>query len=296
MSTGKNDKETKGSSGHDHHHGESCGHDHGHNGHAHGHHHHEHHEGCGHDHSHDHGHSEHARHAFTKEQMDVFGRISPVELQEVIHEFVEDEQYGHAVPALEVLVSRLPKNSEEQRDTKYQLALLYSLVREDNKALPLWQEIVTEAGEQDESLLCDALFHMASTYVETGDLKAGRKAFDQGIAVARRIGDIEWIASYEHEVALIEQNEGHLERANELLLSALNVRRKLDDTYALSLNLLHLGEVAEAMNKTAEAKSYYQESLAIARKDEELQDERKMLEEKLAALNSAELKNKLGKF
>lgn len=275
---------------HHHEHGEQCSHHH--HDHQHGDdcdHHHEHGEHCSHHHHH-HETEAVGRYEFSSAELTKFSQMPVEEITKQAHGFMDADEFGKAVPLLEVILEKT--KGQDNFETKHELALLYSLIEEEEKSLPLWSDLLTMARKSKPDLLCEVLFHFGSASLDLGKDAEARPLFEEALKIAKT-SNPEWTAAVEQELAMVERNAGHYDVAEKLLANALKDRRENGDGYDICLTLLHMGEVYEAQQKTKEAKAAFEEALNIAKKDEALSEEKKLLEEHVARLNTANLKGKL---
>lgn len=269
---------------HEHEHDEHCGHDH-HHGHVHGPH-------CAHHHDHEHEHND-SRHEFSQDELARFSKASSSELKKQIEHAMEHDEFGKVVPILEILVGKMEANDPSFFDARFQLAVLYSLVHEEERAVPLWESLLAEARKSRKDALTEILFHFGSTLSDLDDADRALALLEEGLKSADDGEDDELRASILHELSILDRHNQNFAKAEERLKATLELRREQDDVYSLGVSMMHLGEVIEAQGRSAEAKAMYEEALKLARKNEELSEERKLLEEKLAAIQKEQLRNKM---
>jgi predicted ATPase/class 3 adenylate cyclase len=125
------------------------------------------------------------------------------------------------------------------------------------------RDLATAAGET--LTLIRALGDLGTAYHYLGDLDASRASFDEGLGIARQVGD-------RHRVAMLVGNAGEeaaesgdLERGEELLTEALAEYRAMDDHLGEASALDSLGKVSLQRGEVDRAARSFSDGLSVAR-------------------------------
>ncbi|WGL60462.1 hypothetical protein QEJ31_02455 [Pigmentibacter sp. JX0631] len=308
--------------GHDHHHHEhaGCGHDHHHHEHAgcgHDHHHHEH-AGCGHDHhhehagcGHDHHHHEHEnykRYEFTTTEIDSFLTKNIEELIHLVNHQLENENFGKAVPILEIIAKKLEQNSdisnEEQNkhriETQHHLALTYGIIGEHSNSIQFWKKVITHLeSEADLNELLEAYYNAALSSEQARLENDFISYLNKGLTKAVQNNLNEWEATFEHELAIYFFEKQELSISEQKLNRSIKIFEDSNNQESLVASYYYLAYLKEKLEQIEEAKRIYEKALNLSKKEEIrdfVENERSLIEERLANINKKILKAKLTNF
>jgi predicted ATPase len=113
----------------------------------------------------------------------------------------------------------------------------------------------------------DALLEagLRTVFVGPLSLERARELFEEGLAIARQLGDSAMEARALHHLAGLEQDLGRLPEARAILEDALRIARRTDDQLAIVDMLEALGDVLVDQGAYSEALPPLMDGLAIAR-------------------------------
>ncbi|MEA2575456.1 MAG: hypothetical protein QOH93_2754 [Chloroflexia bacterium] len=106
-----------------------------------------------------------------------------------------------------------------------------------------------------------------------GDREAAGKRFEEGLSIARELGDKDGICASLNMLGTLFEHRGESQQARLLFEDSLTLARELGDRSAEANVLLNLGNIPLRAGNYAEARSYYEQGLRIWR---ELGDKRGM--------------------
>jgi predicted ATPase/DNA-binding winged helix-turn-helix (wHTH) protein len=98
-----------------------------------------------------------------------------------------------------------------------------------------------------------------------GDYPAARALYEQGLAIARKLGERPVIANVLHGLGAVLADQGNYPGARAFYEQSLEIRRELGDRRAISGSLSNLGIVAGRQGDSLAARSLQEEALAIRR-------------------------------
>ncbi|MCC6315599.1 MAG: tetratricopeptide repeat protein, partial [Thermomicrobiales bacterium] len=110
-----------------------------------------------------------------------------------------------------------------------------------------------------------ALIGVGKLANEQGDLVHARRCFDEGLNLARQIGDERAAAYARQGLGIVASNQSEFDHAAALFEVALVQFRSLGDEAAIGRCLSDLGLVADREGQSDRAIAYYEEALPIAR-------------------------------
>jgi non-specific serine/threonine protein kinase len=117
---------------------------------------------------------------------------------------------------------------------------------------------------EDRRVLARTLNSYGIVYLELGDEERGRALWEEGLAVAREIEAKDLVGSLLNNMAEAARVGGDYRRARALYEEALASRDDVSDYGRLTV-LFNLGLVASAQGDPAQARSFFHESLRIAK-------------------------------
>src|SRR6266542_1490995 len=118
----------------------------------------------------------------------------------------------------------------------------------------------------DERSIAGYGHNLAVIYQNQGDIDRARSLYQESLVIARKLGDQSGIASTLHELGLLAQNRDDLDEARSLYQQSLDINRKLSDHRGIANTLHKLASIAEDQGDLGEASSLFQQSLDIKRK------------------------------
>ena len=118
---------------------------------------------------------------------------------------------------------------------------------------------------QDERSIAGYGHNLAVIYQNQGDIDRARSLYQESLVIARKLGDQSGIASTLHELGRLAQAQGDLDEARSLFQQSLDINRKIGDQSGIASTLHHLGLLAQNRDDLDEARSLYQQSLDINR-------------------------------
>ncbi len=86
---------------------------------------------------------------------------------------------------------------------------------------------------------------------------------EQLLAIARKLADESWIALFTHNVAILHQNQGALDKARRLYGESLDIKKRLGNQSGIATTLHQLAWLAQGQGELEEAHRLYSESLDI---------------------------------
>ena len=219
------------------------------------------------------------------------------QLEEGIAKYLTEELYGKAVVLQEYQLEKIPVSEWAERTmAKYLLALTYGEIHETKKAVPLWTEVLSEISKVDEPWLhCEVTFEAGRALVQSHEVGEAQKTFAKGLSLSKKVNLKAWEAAFEHELGNLLV-ESHAAQALVHLNSALSMRRDLADKGLIASSAFALGRAHAALQDNAKAKDFFEQAHVLLSTDEDFAAEKRKIEEQLALLRNAELKNKLSKL
>jgi tetratricopeptide (TPR) repeat protein len=88
---------------------------------------------------------------------------------------------------------------------------------------------------------------------------------EQSLNVARNLADALWIAHFGHNLAVLYQEQGALDKARNLYRESLDISKRLGDQSGVAIALHELGRLAHGQGEIEEARRLYGESLDITK-------------------------------
>jgi tetratricopeptide (TPR) repeat protein len=278
---------------HKHHPHEGCSHSH-----------HDH-EECSHDHDHDHDMSgSFTRHAFSPEELKDYESLPINSLAQVIKDFLDKNQFGHAAPLQEIYIKRIPSTDPTSLHiNQHDLAFSYSNIGELESAMNLWQEVLSalhKNPQENPGLLCEVLFHMADICIQGDNITQAKGLYEEGLKTAEKYQQGFWHAALLHELALIDLNDENYtlaeEKLSKVIAATLEASAEPSVQELLMSARFHLAICIEGQGHKEKARVLYKELLALCKNNTNLDLLRHMLEEHLAEMNASGLKEKLSDF
>ncbi|WP_158998403.1 tetratricopeptide repeat protein [Pigmentibacter ruber] len=310
----ENDHNNHSICGHDHHHDHAnCGHDH-HHDHANcGHDHHHDHANCGHDHHHDHAncghdHANYKRHQFTTTEMDNFLSKNVEELIYFVNQQLENENFGKAVPILEIISNKLhadknnlnAENKKHLVETQHHLALTYGIIGEHKNSIQLWKQVIANLeNETDTNELLEAYYNAALSSEQAHLENDFVSYLNTGLSKAVQHNLNEWEATFEHELAVYYFEKQDLKTSEKKLMRSINIFEQTSNQESLVASYYYLAYLKEKLEQIEDAKKIYEKALNLSKKEEIreiVEHERSLIEERLANINNKLLKAKLTNF
>jgi predicted ATPase/class 3 adenylate cyclase len=117
----------------------------------------------------------------------------------------------------------------------------------------------------DTLTLMRALSDLGTTYHYMGELEASRRCFDEGLTIARRMGDRGRAAMLVGNAGEAAAEEGDGDRAEPLLTEALAEYGAMNDSLGVASTLDSLGKLALQRGQIDRAAGYFREGLSVAR-------------------------------
>ncbi|HEY0323848.1 MAG TPA: tetratricopeptide repeat protein [Pyrinomonadaceae bacterium] len=108
--------------------------------------------------------------------------------------------------------------------------------------------------------------NIAVMYQRRGDLDKARRLYDESLEITKGLGDQSGIAVTLHQLAMIAQNQGEIEEARRLYDESLEIEKRLGNQSGIANSLGALGNVARSQGEIEEARRLYNECLAISKK------------------------------
>lgn len=294
---------------HDHHEKE-CEHHHHHDEHDH----HIHDHNC--DHSHKHGpHCQHDhdaqekyhRHTYSTTELNEFSTQELDVLIQSVNQLLEVENYGKAVPLLEIAFHKLESSKNNSSfnpvhlfETKHHLALSYGIIGEHDKSLPLWKEIISILEKNDDVHETLEAYYNAALSSEQAKNQVDFLYFlNKGLEISKTENLEYWEATFEHELGVHLFDSLDYQNAEKKLSKAIELLLKTEDEEGLVSSYYYLAYVYEKQNKNQKAKELYEKALILS-KQERIRDhveyERTLIEERLSAIKNNQLQSKLLNF
>lgn len=285
-------------------------HKHDHNCSHHHEHHHEHHHNCNHvhddqcHHAHD-SPNNYKRFSYTSLEMDDYCSQNIDKLMQIVNKHLEIEDYGKAVPLLEIILNKL-ENKNETNDfnhifeIKHHLALTYGIIGEHDKSIPLWKEVILELEKKDDIEEVLEAYQNAALSSEQAQNETDILYFlNKGLAKSKTINNEYWNAIFENELGIYFTNSNDLQNAEKNLLKAIDYFLKIKENEKLVSSYYHLAFVYEKQNNIKQAVNFYETALTLS-KQEEIRNnvlyERSQIEERLANIKNNQLQSKLLNF
>jgi DNA-binding CsgD family transcriptional regulator/tetratricopeptide (TPR) repeat protein len=106
--------------------------------------------------------------------------------------------------------------------------------------------------------------------LDHGDYARGQAEAEESLGLWQTLGDRYWMATNLNMLGCNLREQGHLERASDLLERALELARETGDSNLIGLSLTNLGDVARYQGDYARAAPMYRESLALFRETGDL--------------------------
>lgn len=131
------------------------------------------------------------------------------------------------------------------------------------RALDLFSSQPTGPATQRELLALHR--ELGDAHLAAGRLDQAQEAYQQGLALAGRIGNERAMGSMEAQLATIATIRGDPERASQLLQTALEHFRASGDTAAMAMTWSQLGALAHHASDASEAERCYQRALELAK-------------------------------
>src|SRR6266545_4326443 len=119
---------------------------------------------------------------------------------------------------------------------------------------------------QDERSIAGYGHNLAVIYQNQGDIDRARSLYQESLVIARKLGDQSGIASTLHELGRLAQAQGDLDEARSLFQQSLDINRKLSDQRGIANTLHNLAIIAQDQGDLGEARPLFQQSLDIKRK------------------------------
>ncbi|APJ04333.1 tetratricopeptide repeat protein [Silvanigrella aquatica] len=287
---------------HHHEHGEHGNHHHEHG--EHGNHHHEHGEHCNH---HHHEHINYQRHQYTEQELSNFNSQGLENLFQSINTLLEEENYGKAVPVLELVLSKIENSSDKNIendnyvfDIKNHLALSYGIIGEHDKSLPLWKEIISQIEAQDDTEeTLEAYYNAALSAEQAKNNTLFIDYLNKGLTIAVANDLKHWEATFEHEIGVSLFDANDLQAAEKKFIKAIEILEKINEEEGLVSSYYQLAFTLEKQQNIKKAREFYEKALKLSKEEsirEFVEYERSLIEERLAHINNDQLQSKLLNF
>jgi tetratricopeptide (TPR) repeat protein len=294
---------------HEHHtHDHNCSHDHGHD------------HNPNHDHQHDHAHQHgphcqhdhdspenYQRYTYSTTELNEFSNQELDVLIQSVNQLLETENYGKAVPLLEIVFHQLESSKDSSSfnpvnlfETKHHLALSYGIIGEHDKSLPLWKEIILQLKNNDDIHETLEAYYNAALSAEQAKNKIDFLHFlNKGLEISIAHNLDHWEATFEHELGVHLFDSLDYQNAEKKLSKAIEILLKMEDDEGLVPSYYYLAYVYEKQNSIQKAKELYEKALTLSKQEsirEYVEYERTLIEERLSAIKNNQLQNKLLNF
>ena len=127
------------------------------------------------------------------------------------------------------------------------------------------EQTLAMPGDAPTTTRIDALYGVGSFARLQGDYPQAIAYGEEGLALARRIGDAIHTARLLYLLGMIAHYEGNRDRAKSFYEEALGLARGAHDAHLEALLLINLGDVVVAQNDLLAAQGHYEAALAIWR-------------------------------
>ncbi|MBI3997773.1 MAG: tetratricopeptide repeat protein, partial [Armatimonadetes bacterium] len=128
-----------------------------------------------------------------------------------------------------------------------------------------WAEAVLTRLPERSGTRAKVLCGVGNLAWHQADYEAARASFEEGLTLARELGDKRRAAAALIGLGLVAWNQGEYARARSLYEDSLVLFRELEDRRGIAVALNNLGIVARALGDYAAARAFLQESLKIRR-------------------------------
>lgn len=118
---------------------------------------------------------------------------------------------------------------------------------------------------EDADLVAETLLLVSHAYMWLGDLAAARATAEEGLEIARSLGERTTIANLTNLLGINEFHAGNFDRAHLLLTEFLMLARELQNPWGVGAGLNDLGEVNLVQGNLGIAGEQFRESLKILR-------------------------------
>lgn len=145
-----------------------------------------------------------ARHKYLPSELNRFKRLPAVELKALVEAHLAADEFGKALPLFEIYVAKLSPSDESFFETRFRLAVLYSVLGESRASLPLWEAVLKEARRSHAEALTEVLFQFGSAAGEGGDLEKAHALLNEGHALAVASNDSEMEEAINEELRRFE--------------------------------------------------------------------------------------------
>ncbi|HEX8181450.1 MAG TPA: tetratricopeptide repeat protein [Pyrinomonadaceae bacterium] len=124
---------------------------------------------------------------------------------------------------------------------------------------------------QSETWIANMAHNVAIMYQHRGELDKARQLYDESLEIKNKYGNQPGMAGTLLQLGWLAQGSGKLEEARQLCHKSLRIAHRIGDRRGVARALHQLGRLAKDRGKLAEARRLYNESLEINR---ELDDQR----------------------
>ncbi|HLK60521.1 MAG TPA: tetratricopeptide repeat protein [Chthonomonadaceae bacterium] len=131
-------------------------------------------------------------------------------------------------------------------------------------ARSLYEEGLAIARELgDKRGLAESLLNLGNVAFNLGDYISARALYEEGLPLRRELGDKQDIASSLNNLGLVADNQGDYASARTLYEESLAIKREFGDKQGIASSLNNLGSVASTQGDFISARSLFEESLTI---------------------------------
>ncbi len=127
-------------------------------------------------------------------------------------------------------------------------------------------EMIARPGPGDPAARAKVLVCAGNLALSQGDGVEARRAYEESLAIRRRLGDKPGIAQSLNSLGLIAWTRGAFDESRQLYEESLAVRRELGDERGIALSLNNLANLARDQGEHDEARRLHEESLSIKRR------------------------------
>ncbi|MEM2972396.1 MAG: tetratricopeptide repeat protein, partial [Candidatus Bathyarchaeia archaeon] len=109
----------------------------------------------------------------------------------------------------------------------------------------------------DKSGIAKTLHQIAMIEQDRGNLDKAMELYQKSLKIKEELGDKSGISATLHQLAMIEQDRGNLDKAMELYQKSLKIKEELGDKSGIALTMGALGTLLEQKGQTEEAFKHY---------------------------------------